>query len=217
MAFADTGLEKIRTALAKGPQLLSYLGGLLSQEERPDRGLRQMLKEHDIKTQRVGHGPKIFAYLEKDTQKMQELCREEASSTPYRNSVLLAFCKKVESDKIIGLRLQPKVEFVEISSKEKPPAEVTVIEDNFRHPDFNVRRLTEDEREKLESSIENWCSQHAVDKKDLLWKKKEPSYSPVVLDIDTFMRSFLEAQPEDIRHRVNFPGIIVEQLLKISH
>lgn len=217
MALTDKGLEKINRALSKGPQLLSTLGSLLSEEERPTEGLRQALEQHAIKIYRIGNSAKIYAYLDEHTEQIQKLCGKEIPLEGYRKSVVLAFCKNIDENSVIGLRLQPKVEYVVSPSRESQPGDIIPIEEVFRHPQFSdFEQLSEDQKNMLHSSIANWCLKHHVDNELLLWKKHDMAKNSPHFDMLKLMECFLEAQPEDIRHRVNLPGVFIEQLLKLS-
>lgn len=221
-----TWVEKIRGYLsARGPQLLSTLGEQLDPEERPSGKLYQALVGSGINIKRVGVGPKFYAYLDGQESAVDALCEGKSErSEAYKRSVLIAFCKQLEDGFMIGLNIQTGKYVIsedrsvfDIKSADRGEFDrIIPIENKFRHAGLDIDDLTEMDRSTLNSSIEAWCQEHGINKSSLMREIRSSFRIGAHASLAKLLETFLEAQPRDIRHKVNIPGAILEQLLLLS-
>lgn len=215
----DAWIEETRRYLtAKGPQLLSSLGEQIKAYERPKGKLGEILEQNGIKIRREGNGPKIYAYLDEQIDKMDTIWSEKRTPKllPYRRAVLIAFCKILDDNSIIGLILEPRIQYRVVCSHDIPSSPIVPIECEFRHPGLDIDHMTEQERDKLQSSIKSWCLKHEIYEPSLVKEKKASCHFSNSLSLNELLKVFLEAQPEGIRRKVNIPGSLMELLIKIS-
>lgn len=213
MSFEEHGLPKIREALRDGAHLISALGDMLAEDERPAGKLRQALEIAGIKTKRIGTGPKIYAYLEEESSNFSELIGDSSRRHQYKRAVVLAFTKHVAVGNKMTLKFHPKTEYDEIAEANPLANGAFLVEEQYRIPTIPVD-ISPEIMEELHAKILSWSEEHGVDRDLLLWKQhKNTQFDSNRLDLETFIRKFYAAQPENIRYDVNLPGFVVRHLL----
>lgn len=207
MAFEDTGMAKIREELKKGPCLLSKLGLLLNEDERPEMSLRYALENQGIYISREGNGPIIYASLSKDNKGNIFETNEYIKKTKFKYPVFLAFTMRLPEAKKIGLKIDETVTYSIYEGSS--PAGVIEIEDRYR-----LSRYCKDSFSDISSlygNIKEWSCKNNVNFKNLIYINTEKKKNS---DVETILKAFLDAQPEEIRDKINFPSIFIQRILK---
>ena len=62
-------------------------------------------------------------------------------------------------------------------------------------------------------NLKEWCAKYNISIESTLWNPKKKFYEKGKADIITLLRDFINAQPEDIRSRVNLPCSIIKAIL----
>lgn len=213
MSFEEQGLPKIREALKDGPYLVSALGEMLAEDERPTEKLRQALNSAGIKTQRVGNGPKIYAYLPEHSDKIAALTGETVTPQ-FKHAVILAFTKEVSAENKMALKLHPKTEYNVIPLEAELEEGAFLVEEDYRIPTKHGQQLPTEIIATLHDKIVLWCENHDVSKDLLLWKERKTLPAPSSeISLEVFIQKFYAAQPERIRYDVNLPGFVIQHFL----
>ena len=207
MAFEDTGMAKIREELKKGRCLLSRLGLLLNEDERPEVPLRHALENQGIYISREGNGPIIYASLSKNNENNTVESSEHIKKTKFKYPVFLAFTMKLPETMKIGLKIGEAVKYSIYEGT--LPEGVIEIEDRYRLSGYCKDNFSDISN--LYEKVKEWSNENNVNFHDLIYtdiKKKTHS------DIETILKAFLDAQPEEIRDKINFPSIFIQRILK---
>lgn len=132
----------------------------------------------------------------------------------YKRALLLAFCRRLEEGASMGFN-PVDGKYVVLRAGDAPEDGALPVEDDFRRPGLDIDNLSEENRADLLASINAWCNKHNVSRFTLTKAGAAPA-SPVHTGVGRLLRLFLDAQPRDIRDRVNLPGALLEQLLQSS-
>lgn len=207
MAFEDTGMAKIREELKKGRCLLSRLGLLLNEDERPEVPLRHALENQGIYISREGNGPIIYASLSKNNENNTVESSEYIKKTKFKYPVFLAFTMKLPETRKIGLKIGETVKYSIYEGI--LPEGVIEIEDRYRLPGYCKDNFSDISN--LYDKVKEWSNENNVNFHNLIYTDiKEKTHS----DIETILKAFLDAQPEEIRDKINFPSIFIQRILK---
>lgn len=210
----DDWKEKITEYLrAAGPKLLSSVGEQFTGCERPEGKLKLILESNGIHVRDVGGG-RFYAYLDEQEGDMASLGEAAPPVSAYKRALLLAFCRRLEEGASMGFN-PVDGKYVVLRGDDELEDGVLPVEEEFRHPGLDIDNLSEENRAELLASIKDWCNKHNVSRFTLIKAGTAPA-SPVHPGVGRLLRLFLDAQPRDIRDRVNLPGALLEQLLQLS-
>lgn len=217
MSFETTGIEKIKTKLADGPCLVAQLGTLLSTQEKPNTKLRMALEGMGIKTAIGRDKTEVYAFLPEDSQKMahlQQSIQTESVYTIYRNAVLNAFFKEKNENTSIYVTLSPTFRYHEVNDGLTPPEGSILLDESFRIPKAeSIENINAHDMQMFVKNLKEWCAKYNISIESTLWNPKKKFYEKGKADIITLLRDFINAQPEDIRSRVNLPCSIIKAIL----
>ena len=207
MAFEDTGMAKIREELKKGPCLLSKLGLLLNEDERPEISLRHALEKQGIYISREGNGPIIYASLSKDDKNDISETAKYIKKTKFKYPVFLAFTMKLSETKKIGLRIDETVTYS--ISEGSLPEGVIEIDNKYRLTGYCKDNFSDISN--LYENIKRWSCENNINFQSLIYTNTEKKTHS---DVEAILKAFLDAQPEGIRDKINFPSIFIQRILK---
>lgn len=217
MSFNTTGIAKIRAKLENGPCLIAQLGALLSPDEKASGKLRSALEAEGILTQFGRDRTEVYALLPDQEAVFAEHVTEiraDKSPVQYRFAVQIAFSKNLKPSERIYLSTRPQVRYYVVGNDSCPPENATLIDEEFRTPGFNPRGgQTQKCLYDFERKIEKWCAKYHISREEISWTSVNSKNQDAKLDISKILREFIEAQPIEIRDRVNLTGTILQILL----
>ena len=218
MSFATTGIKKIKDKLETGPCLIAQLGSLLLPEEKPSGKLREALKAAGIITQPGRDRTEVYALLPGHEEKLADIKSRENTGTVssrYRLAVCVAFTRKIEPGEAMYLVTSPKVRYVIVPAGNSPPASALLVEEEYRMPGVNLSSYNakQEDNQRFVANLHTWCDKNNIPEELMLFIPNTGKKQSVKIDIAKILRDFIEAQPVDIRARINIPGSIIQLLL----
>ena len=134
--------------------------------------------------------------------------------TAYRFAVQVAFSKNLKAGEMIYITTQPQVRYYVVGKDGNTPENAIPVDEEFRTPGFNLS--SEQSRESIlefERKIGKWCEKYCISRETISWTPVKADNKDVKIDISKILHNFIEAQPAEIRDRVNLPGAILQILL----